>query len=109
MVLFSSAKRCSWFVSVIFCPVHVSNPFLGSGVGYKFNLVNMEKGGSAFSAGMRPVVFNLFNTLSRSTRHLAFRQMYSAVEAEKTGASWFRASSSEDICYYRNYHKRPYS
>jgi hypothetical protein len=51
------------------------------GVRYRFNLINMEKAGSQFNEGMRPVLF-------------------SELEAQQLGHGWRRVG--EQVCYYRN-------
>jgi len=54
------------------------------GVKYKFNILNLEKKNSAFSKGMRPVMFSLR-------------------EALLTGVGWHRCMIAEDIFYYPNH------
>ena len=55
-----------------------------SGVPYVFNIINCEKRGSQFNAGMQPVLFSM-------------------KEAELTGTGWFR--SGENVAYYSNQFK----
>ena len=60
-----------------------------AGVKYKFNVINLEKKVSAFTKGMRPV-------------------MFSQRQAEECGVGWHRCMLAEDIFYFTNHrHKKP--